>query len=435
MNRTALHIIFLLSLLSVLLFPSCEKEQAMEEPLIDEPPGIGVGEENVSDITALIQPQHASQTFTYGIKKKVGRKEIRLYTVEGHGEVTLRHSVYPFYSFEKNSSNGDYYIVQSEVSVANTDMYQGYKQEWFDKMSNIITNICGYYMREMRVSYELKDKNGHTVGEFPVNHSPTPVTTINSNTYTSGFSWSLGGQIRIGTDTALKSKPLLFSFSYDNAVKRNIQDMDVRNSSTDRSPHYAFILNNLPTYETKNPYTPRVPPTPLSINTHSYFQEFVWRVPTTKDSQGDDVRFSLHQKVEIDYGICYSVTHFDQTVGPDAYKLEEYVETIRDSSVIDLIPPCRIPMGTLKITNQNKGQYVTQIAIAKKGQQPQVVSKGSVAYGKSFEIFLDVGQYDVTFKMGTTSKNVKTYKLGYDFAEISKDEVLELFSDFDFISL
>ena len=92
-------------------------------------------------------------------------------------------------------------------------------------------------------------------------------------------------------------------------------------------------------------------------------------------------------------------------------------------------------MGTLKITNQNKGQYVTQIAIAKKGQQPQVVSKGSVAYGKSFEIFLDVGQYDVTFKMGTTSKNVKTYKLGYDFAEISKDEVLELFSDFDFIPL
>ena len=191
----------------------------------------------------------------------------------------------------------------------------------------------------------------------------------------------------------------------------------------------------LPTYETKNPYTPRVPPTPLSINTHSYFQEFVWRVPTTKDSQGDDVRFSLHQKVEIDYGICYSVTHFDQTVGPDAYMLEEYVETIRDSSVIDLIPPCRIPMGTLKITNQNKGQYVTQIAIAKKGQQPQVVSKGSVAYGKSFEIFLDVGQYDVTFKMGTTSKNVKTYKLGYDFAEINKDEVLELFSDFDFIPL
>ena len=90
-------------------------------------------------------------------------------------------------------------------------------------------------------------------------------------------------------------------------------------------------------------------------------------------------------------------------------------------------------MGLLKITNKNKGQYITQVAIAKQGEEPKIVSTGSFAYGKSFQIYVDVGKYDVEFKMGSTSKNVKTYTLDYDCAEIAQDETLELFSDYDFI--
>ena len=434
MKRTVLDIIFLLSILSVPLFSACEKERAIEDPIVVEPPEIETGTDDVSDITALIQPQLTSEAYPYSVSAEVGEDFIKLYPVEGEGEATLRHSIYPFYAFENSDSNGDYYLIRSEITIANEKMYNGYNSHGhissYSKRKSY-TNICGYYMREMRVSYTLIDKYGDTVGEFPVKHSPTPLTTIGSTTYTSGFSWSLGAQIRIGTDTALKSKPLIFNISYNNEAKRNIQDMDIRNSSSDQVAQYAFVLNNLPMYNTSG-LTPRLPPPALSVNTGSYFQEFIWRVPTTKDGQGDDTRFSLFQEIEIDYGVCYSVTHED---GHGAIPLKEITRTVEHYSIIDLTPPCRIPMGTLKITNKNQGQYVTQIAVAKKGQQPQVVSKGSLAYGKSFEIYLDVGQYDVTFKMGTTSKNAKTYKLDYDFAEISQDETLELFSDFDFTPL
>ena len=431
MKHVYSHSILAFSLLSCLFFSACEKEQSGGDDFFEEePPPI---ENTTDDIDELIIPQQTSITFPYQVKKEVGKKDIALYPVEGEGEVTLRHSIYPFYAFEKNNSNGDYYLIKSEVAVTNDKMYQGYMRQLFQDETQRLqttTHICGFYLREIRVRYELVDKDGKTVGEFPTGHSPTPLTTVGSTTYTTGFSWSLGAQIRIGSDT-LKAIPLIWNIAYNNEAKRNIQDMDVRNTSSDEIAKYAFTLNNLPSSNTESRYTPKLPPPPLSISTNTYAQEFIWRVPSTKDFQGDDVKFTLHQKVEIDYGVCYSLTS-PLGRGP-RYDLEEYVETVRDSSAIEFIPPCRIPMGMLKITNKNKGQYIKDITIAKEGEEPKVLSKGSFAYGKSFQIYVDVGKYDVEFKMGSTSKNVKTYTLDHDFAEIAQDETLELFSDYDFI--
>ena len=431
MKHVYSHSILAFSLLSCLFFSACEKEQSGGDDFFEEePPPI---ENTTDDIDELIIPQQTSITFPYQVKKEVGKKDIALYPVEGEGEVTLRHSIYPFYAFEKNNSNGDYYLIKSEVAVTNDKMYQGYMRQLFQDETQRLqttTHICGFYLREIRVRYELVDKDGKTVGEFPTGHSPTPLTTVGSTTYTTGFSWSLGAQIRIGIDT-LKVSPLIWNIAYKNEAKRNIQDMDVRNTSSDEIAKYAFTLNNLPSSNTESRYTPKLPPPPLSISTNTYAQEFIWRVPSTKDFQGDDVKFTLHQKVEIDYGVCYSLTS-PLGRGP-RYDLEEYVETVRDSSAIEFIPPCRIPMGMLKITNKNKGQYIKDITIAKEGEEPKVLSKGSFAYGKSFQIYVDVGKYDVEFKMGSTSKNVKTYTLDHDCAEIAQDETLELFSDYDFI--
>lgn len=431
MKHVYSHSILAFSLLSCLFFSACEKEQAGGDDFFEEePPPI---ENTTDDIDELIIPQQTSITFPYQVKKEVGKKDIALYPVEGEGEVTLRHSIYPFYAFEKNNSNGDYYLIKSEVAVTNDKMYQGYMRQLFQDETQRLqttTHICGFYLREIRVRYELVDKDGKTVGEFPTGHSPTPLTTVGSTTYTTGFSWSLSAQIRIGIDT-LKVSPLIWNIAYKNEAKRNIQDMDVRNTSSDEIAKYAFTLNNLPSSNTESRYTPKLPPPPLSISTNTYAQEFIWRVPSTKDFQGDDVKFTLHQKVEIDYGVCYSLTS-PLGRGP-RYDLEEYVETVRDSSAIEFIPPCRIPMGMLKITNKNKGQYIKDITIAKEGEEPKVLSKGSFAYGKSFQIYVDVGKYDVEFKMGSTSKNVKTYTLDHDCAEIAQDETLELFSDYDFI--
>lgn len=431
MKHVYSHSILAFSLLSCLFFSACEKEQAGGDDFFEEePPPI---ENTTDDIDELIIPQQTSITFPYQVKKEVGNKDIALYPIEGEGEVTLRHSIYPFYAFEKNNSNGDYYLIKSEVAVTNDKMYQGYMQQLLRDEARRLqttTHICGFYLREIRVRYELVDKEGNTVGEFPVGHSPTPLTTVGSTTYTTGFSWSLGAQIRIGGDT-LKASPLIWNIAYKNEAKRNIQDMDVRNSSTGQTAQYAFTLNNLPSSNSEDGFRPKLPPPPLSISTNTYAQEFIWRVPETKDGQGDNTAFTLNQYVEVDYGICYSLTS-QLGLGP-RYELEEYIETVKDSSSVKLNPPCRIPMGMLKITNKNKGQYIKDITIAKEGEEPKVLSKGSFAYGKSFQIYVDVGKYDVEFKMGSTSKNVKTYTLDHDFAEIAQDETLELFSDYDFI--
>lgn len=195
MKHVYSHSILAFSLLSCLFFSACEKEQAGGDDFFEEePPPI---ENTTDDIDELIIPQQTSITFPYQVKKEVGKKDIALYPVEGEGEVTLRHSIYPFYAFEKNNSNGDYYLIKSEVAVTNDKMYQGYMRQLFQdeaKRLQTTTHICGFYLREIRVRYELVDKDGKTVGEFPTGHSPTPLTTVGSTTYTTGFSWSLGAK-------------------------------------------------------------------------------------------------------------------------------------------------------------------------------------------------------------------------------------------------
>lgn len=415
---------------------SCDKDDAAPGGIDESPP---VADGSGGDITTMIVPQQNSVTFPYSIHKEVGYKDLELYPVDGTGEVTLRSSIYPFYAFENTlGSNGDYYLVKAEVSVFNENMYKGfvthlYKKDAYGGNLRVSTNICGYYLREIRVSYRLNDRDGNEVGEFPVNHSPSPLTTIGSTTYTSGFSWSIGAQLRIGISDTTAKGSLLFGLSYDSNVERNIHDMDVRNSSTDNTPIYAFVLNKLPASDPQDGgYMPKLPPPALSVSSGTYMQEFIWRVPTTRDSQGDDVRFTIEQTVELDYGLCYSVR---SPIGQGPRELlKEEVTTITKTSFIDVTPPCRIPMGKLKVTNKNKGQYITQVTFTKEGEtKPRAASKGSFAYGKSYEEYVDIGRYNVEFKMGKTLQDAKTYTIAGGQAEVCKDETLELFSDYDFM--
>ena len=444
MKRFQVYIILLIT--CNLLFPACEKEEVDEgTDFIDEPPPI---ENSSNDITELITPQETSVTFPYAIDDTVRlqdvvyHKDLRLYPLTGTGEVTLRHSIYPFYAFEDNTSNGDYYLVKSEVSVVNEGMYKDNKIYRYDKeMSDgggdeqIYTGICGYYLRAIRLKYQLCDtKHYGVVGEYPVGHSPTPLTTIGSTTYISGFSFTIGGQIRIGNDT-LSINPLLFDFEYNQQTIRNIQDMDIRNTSTSQIANYEFSLNNLPSVGHEFDLSPLLPAPPLSVNTGTYLQEFIWRVPSTKDFQGDDVRFALLQTVELEYGYCHSRWTFPRKIQAYTYKLRENVKTVSYSNIVDITPPCRIPMGKLKLPNRNKGLYVTKVTVTEEGgKEPLTISKGSLAYGKSFEIYVNTGKYKVEFMMGKNSRDAKKYTLIYDAAEVAKDETLELFSDYDFMT-
>ena len=169
MKRICLYNI--LPLLCGFLFLACEKEEAGNGGTgIDDPPPITNGND---DITSLIQPQQTSVTFPYQKTDVIGN-DLERYTVEGTGDVTLRSSIYPFYAFEKSNSNGDYYLIKAEVSVHNENMYKNstysYKREApFDQWNYYTQRICGYYMREMRVSYELYDKYGNIIEDREYN--------------------------------------------------------------------------------------------------------------------------------------------------------------------------------------------------------------------------------------------------------------------------
>lgn len=392
------------------------------------------------DISSATIPQTFSLSYPIGIKRELGNKIIGKYPIEGSGDVTLRHSIYKFYAFEGNENPGDYYIMQTEVTVESEGMYKGLSRyDYKDNYNESTTHICGYYLLNMRLRYELVDSEGNTVGTFPFGESPKPLTTIGSTTYTYGRSWKVGGKFRIGvrpdTTGIVDYMPLVFNIAYNNSAKRNKKDMDVINNSTQNIVDYEFRINKLPAENAhkEGVFEPELPPTGLSIADNQQTQDFIWYIADTKDGQGNDVKFKMKQKIELDYGVCFSVSSF---VGKGPIDpLSEEIITLTHESEFDITPPNRTPMGKLKITNKNKKMFIKDVSFTRIGAaKPSARSRGSISFDKSYESYLDAGTYKVQFLMGHNSKDIKTYTLCDDSVRVNKNDDIELFSDFDFYS-
>lgn len=434
--KTNKYIILLVIALASALAFSCSDDETIvvfdeEEPY--PPPSNDDGM-----INNIIQPSEYAMSFPYELKQTLGYKDTDYYPLEGTGTVTLKHRIYPFYVYEAVNGNGDYYVIQSEVIVENDNMYQGSKKyDYADDKYKAEVTLLGYYLKNVKTSYELLDNNGKVVGIFPFGQTPTPFTTIGSTTYTSGFSFSFGGKIRLGISPKdstyiglAKLSPVVLKIGYTNKVTRNFNDLEVINNSTNNAAVYDFHVTRCPA-DNAGPsiYTPTEPAL-ISISTDLHSEEWVWHVPATLDNEGEDVHFKIRQKVELIYGAAQSQFSL-HTLGLRHY-LSENTYSIKKEAVFDIIPPCRNQMGNVKIVNKNKNMYIKDIKIQKEGAKyPSALSNGSLPYKGEFERSLDVGRYMITFSMGRKGNDVKTYTSD-GYITVTKDKTLVLYSDFDF---
>ena len=341
----------------------------------------------------LLQSIHLFSSHDYKIDKglifKDGKKEFR---VTGEGRFEQYYSVIPLYAFKTSKSNyiGDFYIVDATFSVASSGMYAG-------KFNKVLPNgwtgdFMGYFLTGYNVDISLVDDKGNQV---PVrfNQVPSPSTTINSQTYTSGVTWSFEAGLSGGAAGAGLS--LSSGCNFSSSRTREIRDLSIIDNSSDGSIHYKLEVKNLP--ELVNTQPPAI-----SRATFDFHSGWVWSVENTVES---DAATRYRMKVtlsDMNYrDLCSSAPGGPYGIQNRPIEKKEFF--------IDLPVPNRIPCGNVKFVNSEKGKYMTDIVFidSKSISDPKSYHfdpSGSVySYQECYETSLPEGTYIVQYKLGGTS--------------------------------
>lgn len=341
----------------------------------------------------LLQSIHLFSSHDYKIDKglifKDGKKEFR---VTGEGRFEQYYSVIPLYAFKTSKSNyiGDFYIVDATFSVASSGMYAG-------KFNKVLPNgwtgdFMGYFLTGYNVDISLVDDKGKQV---PVrfNQVPSPSTTINSQTYTSGVTWSFEAGLSGGAAGAGLS--LSSGCNFSSSRTREIRDLSIIDNSSDGSIHYKLEVKNLP--ELVNTQPPAI-----SRATFDFHSGWVWSVENTVES---DAATRYRMKVtlsDMNYrDLCSSAPGGPYGIQNRPIEKKEFF--------IDLPVPNRIPCGNVKFVNSEKGKYMTDIVFidSKSPSDPKGYHfdpSGSVySYQECYETSLPEGTYIVQYKLGGTS--------------------------------
>lgn len=380
------------------------------------------------DLLSSTTPQRISDSKTYSMKEKFGYgREVEM---QGNGSVDVDIQIYPFYALEGSPSSGDYYLVEAAITVHSEKMWDEsqftYEADWGNGTYKTPQQTYAFYFKQLDFECSLLDSDGNIVGEFPAGNFPTPLTTVESTTYETGFSIGISGKIKIGVkgDVVYAKGEIEPEISIINTAKRNTEVLEIQNRSDSQSPAYTFLLNS-------NIGPDNITPLSTALTNVTFYQSWLWRVPDTKDFSTES--FKLRYKTKETYGGFSQ--GWDKVLHPYVIYTPKDVVAEQDEVTVDVLPPSRIPMGQLSIENREDGRvFVTDIKVFKTGTDTLAADSGDNVYapGDEFECWLDEGDYDITFSKGSSDDDMKTYKYSKGALSVVRDQEVHIYTDYYF---
>lgn len=332
---------------------------------------------NDDDVKSKFTTQSITHAFNIRLEEEIAHVALSKPDVlKKYSTIDVSYNILPLHAFNVPpvSAEGDYYTVESEVTVHNSNMYNG---KWTKKHGGVHARLCGYYMRSLKTTATLMTQKGTNVSNlaFPAGASPKPETTVNTTSYTNSLSWGLDATVSVGVDTkkVLSGTGTIGGgFEIGSSVTRNISDVNILKNSTNGVVEYTYEIQNLPKSAslTKDPPIPEVCKADFSM-----YASWVWYVPDAKDKSKDEY------KINIGIVPIYGAYHWYSSAADYA---DYEFNAGNDSHTVCLIAPNRIPTGQLTLTNTSKThQYVNDIKIWEKknknNQNPDYSLDGVIA--------------------------------------------------------
>lgn len=348
------------------------------------------------DESSFLEESNLYTTFSGHLKKEITKVALSKHDyLEGDYSVDVQVKVNPLHGFGQDGFTAtDYYLVTSSVSVVSGKMYSG---NFTKKHGGVKARICGFYLKSLSSDISIVDTSGTSVGRFV--QVPTPETVIGSTTYTTGWTFSIGGGITGGTAPAVS---LTTGYSTSSSISRTISDCDVLNRHKGNTAGYDYIINHLPIYKSLKITDPPL----VATSTITFYSQWVWAVPT------DDYDTSTKYKVKIWLSdFVYGASYFYSSES-DYHDLEFPIAV--DTVTRELPLPNRCPTGKLELTNDVDGTFFTNVKLTNKShpETKEYTNTSVYGYGNTCSMFLVNGDYelqcDIKDKNGVTTTHKYT---------------------------
>lgn len=324
------------------------------------------------DIAKTFAAQTVTHTYSIGIKD--GELAHVLWSdadkLTKYSTIDVAYRIYPLYSFKENATSGDFYIVQSSVTVHNGGMFEG---QWTKKHGGVYARLGGFYMSRFNIDAAFQkvttirqgDKVSDVYSDFsgvnyPAGATPVPESSVGATTYQSGFSWGLNASVSGGFQGKTPTGQIAFggNVGWSNSESRTTSDLTIAKNAPGNRVGYAFTVNNLPHTSGGSKYTD-IPQ--IAKSDFTMYQTWVWHVPSTKDNDTDT--FGMKVSADVEYkGYHWYSTAADFSVKTFNGALPKDSRTLP----VKFLPPNRVPYGQLVLVNTSKShQYLHSVKIWK----------------------------------------------------------------------
>ena len=287
------------------------------------------------------------------------------YRIKASSSVDFGLRVYPIYKQScHGDTSGDYYVVTAEITPYNQNMWAS----WHDSYAWDELYLMGYWFHKMSTHFKLVDMNGNEPAGLEYNRSPLPENDIDTHTYSSGTSTTIGGSASAGFSGSSPTGSLGLSFSHtvSSSVSYSMDDIDHTLDSSTKEVRFMYQSKGVDPDDDDDvdKHYPKNCRTQWTVR-----QAWVWFVPRGQSGVEDnsETTFRIVLNSRLDYRSYWWLW---QPVIPNlGGDIATYTPGIVENQAWDLKAPNRQSWGLTSIKSEYTDQVMTSIKYYKTGDE------------------------------------------------------------------
>ncbi|MBR4242594.1 MAG: hypothetical protein IKR98_01635 [Bacteroidaceae bacterium] len=289
------------------------------------------------------------------------------YRIKASSSVDFGLRVYPIYKQSCNGDqSGDYYVVTAEITPYN----QGMWASWHDGYAWDELYLMGYWFHKMSTHFKLVDMDGNEPAGLDYNRSPLPENDIDSHTYSSGTSTTIGGSATAGFTPAGGTGSLSLSFSHTvtSNVSYSMDDIDHTLDSSTKEVTFMYQSKGVSpdSDDDVDKHYPKNCRTQWTVR-----QAWVWFVPNGSSGVGDNsnATFQIVLNSRLDYRSYWWL--WQPIIPNEGGDIATYTPGIIENQTWQLQAPNRQTWGLTSIKSEYTDVVMTNIKYYKTGYEDQ----------------------------------------------------------------
>ena len=367
---------------------------------------------NYDELVSNIEDEglHMTYNFPMSLNKFIHNLPGYDYYLKASSSIDMGLRVYPLYKQScHGDQSGDYYVVTAEITPYNQGMWASYSDDYaWDELF-----IMGYWFHKMSTHIKLVDQDGNEPAGIAYSHNPLPENAIDSRSYSSGTSTTIGGSVSAGFNgsTPTGSVGLSFSHTVSSSVSYTMEDIDYTLDSSSPNKEVSYMYQskgvNPTAHDDTDTYYPKNCRTEWTVR-----QAWVWFVPRGQSGIDDnsEATFKIVLNSRADYRSYWWL--WQPIIPNESGETVTYTPCVVEDQIWELPAPNRKAWGLTSIKSEYTDAVMTNIRYYVTGEEDTYpVAVDNMSYHQNDFAFMglpDGTPKNITYTILYETKNPNT---------------------------